>query len=470
MGPSTGSARPMAAVIGLWLTLVLGCTPYSPDPLLDSDFHAVASEREKVDAEHGSAELSLTKAAEWLRRRGPRVREALARYRTALARAGVRSAWPNPGISLGPQFGFGPNVDINKVAPFVNLGVTIPLSGRLAKQDDVNAAVAEAARVDALATFRELYLELRARYLRLAIAREREVVRAGVLKGAAASMAAADDLVVAGTATALDVSLFQLEHARERSRMLGAKLATSNAAADLSDLVAVSAARLGVLPEAALPSLPEKVPPAQGLRDLIVREHPRLFRIRAEYEVAERQLHLEVTKQYPDLSFGPSFGVETGERKAMFGLAFGVELPLFDRNQQAVAEAIKRREEVRTKYESEANRILTAVERARATVALVSAQSQIIREQVLPAARANVEIARKSLTAGSATAIQLLDAERSLRQVQLEAVAARLAEQLAWSDLEKAVGHPLVEFQADSRGGAGAPPRDLTDKRQGDGL
>jgi outer membrane protein TolC len=229
----------------------------------------------------------------------------------------------------------------------------------------------------------------------------------------------------------------------------------------MSALVAIRASRLGVLPEQALPELPAQVPGAEDLRDLIVNEHPRLFRIRAEYEVAERQLHLEVVRQYPDLVFGPSIGGETGERGTILGLSLGIELPIFDRNQQAIAQARKRREEVRTRYESEAHRVLNAVERARETAVLASAQYRVLRDEVLPAAETNVRIAEQSLAAGAAGALQLIDAERSLRQVQVEVLEAQLAQHLAWSGLETAVGLPLVKFSSDPDAGGRTPPGEL---------
>lgn len=445
---------------------------YAPDPLrIEEDFNAFSSARESgvpPVSEEQAGELTLDRAARWLRARGPGVRAAVAAYRTALAKAGIATPWPNPAISIGPEFGSGEDSQINKVVPFASLSLTIPLSGRLGKQDELNEAVAQSARADALATFRELYLDLRVRFVKLAVAQRREVVRASVLEAARDSVDVANELVVAGVATALDVSLNQLEYAREQSRLLGARVEAANAASDLSELVAVSPGHLGVLPDSALPALPKEVPNMKALQELVVEEHPGLLRSRAAYEVAERQLHLEITKQYPDLVLGPSYAGEVGERKTILGLSLGVAVPLFDRNQQAIAQATKRREQVRVDYEAEAHRILTAVERSRATAELASAQHRILRDEVLPAARDNVEIARQSLAAGAAGALQLLDAERSLRQIQVEVLEARLSEQIAWSDLEKAVGFPLVEFPSDLAGAGRLPPDELVEEQNKD--
>lgn len=467
------SFRPRSATQLVVATLALaGCTfhSYEADPLPPHQVDALAAQREAPEQEDPDApppELTLRRAIEWLRTRGPRMRETIAAYYTALARAGVPTPWPNPVLTAGPEFGFGSAVDGNEVVPFASLGLTIPLSGRLGRQDELNEAVAQAARADALATFRELYLDLRARYVQLAVSQQREAVRGSVLAAAEASLTATQQLVAAGAATALDVSLFRLEHAREKSRALTARIEVTNAASDLSDLVAVSPGRLGVVPDSALPATPAMQPEPARLRELIEKEHPELLRVRAEYEVAERRLHLEITKQYPDLTFGSSFRGEAGERKTILGLSLGIELPVFDRNQQAIAEAIKQREEVRARYETTAHRVLSAVERASATLRMAAEQHRILRDEVLPAATANVEIAQQSIAAGSASALQLLDAERSLRQVQLEVLEARLSEQLAWSDLEKAVGFPLVEFRSDPGGEGRTPPRELTAQQEG---
>ena len=45
----------------------------------------------------------------------------------------------------------------------------------------------------------------------------------------------------------------------------------------------------------------EEVPTFEQLRDLMLRDHPALARLRADYAVVEKQLRLEIANQYPDL-------------------------------------------------------------------------------------------------------------------------------------------------------------------------
>jgi outer membrane protein, heavy metal efflux system len=127
-------------------------------------------------------------------------------------------------------------------------------------------------------------------------------------------------------------------------------------------------------------------------------------------------------------------------------LALGLALPLFDRNQREIASATGRRIEARVNYLAAANRALGELERAHRAAQIAEERRHALLEEVLPAAKDNVDIAYRSLPAGSADALQVLDAERSLRQVELELLEAELELQLAWSDLERAFGAPLLVF------------------------
>lgn len=70
-------------------------------------------------------------------------------------------------------------------------------------------------------------------------------------------------------------------------------------------------------------------------------QHPRLLAAMAAYHTSEKELQLEIRKQYPELELGPGFLHEEGENK--IGLSVGFTLPLWNRNREGVARALSGR-------------------------------------------------------------------------------------------------------------------------------
>lgn len=447
-----GARAPGRWYAAIGLVLLPGCAfeRYSREPL---EAQRVVSdlvvERQSLSFHFAEADgevLRLTTAAELLLQRNPDLRITRAAYERAAAAAAHDTPFPNPVLTLGPEFGFGPDAASPYVVPIVRLGFTIPTAGKRSKQDAVAQAHAELLNVDYATRCGELYLELRRRYVSLAVARARATLQQEIVVAAAQTLEAARRLVEAGGAQALDVSLFRLEHARERSRDFEAQHAVAEAEADLAGLIAIQAAALGSLPPRVMPSLPEHGRDLTSLRSKLFETHPGLLRAEADYELAECELRLEIAKQYPDLILGTGVKGEVGEELGLAELALGFALPLFDRNQREIARATGRRVETQVKFRAEADRALGQLERAHRSAMIAEARRAALIDEVLPAARVNVEVAYSALPAGSADALQVLDAERSLRQVELEVLESELELQLAWSDLERAFGAPLLVF------------------------
>lgn len=446
-----------ARVPGRWFTaavliLLPGCAfeRYAREPLESQRVVSeLVEERRELSAKAhrpDAAAFELDDAAELLRERNPELRVARAAYESAAAASSVDTPFPNPVLSVGPEFGFGPDAASPYVVPLVRLGVTIPTAGKRSKQDAVLDARAEVANVDYITSCGELYLELRRRYVALSVARAREAVQLEIVDAAAKTLAAARRLVEAGGAHALDVSLFRLEHARERARAFEARRDVANAEADLAGMLALRAEALGALAAGALPLLPAHGRDLDALTAKLHETHPMLLRAEAQHELAERELSLEIAKQYPDLTIGASVKNEVGEDSSLAELALGMALPIFDRNRGPILAATARRLQAKAAYRAAADRALGELERAHVTASIAEARRNALLDEVLPAARNNVDVAYRALPAGSADALQVLDAERSLRQVELELLEAELELQLAWSDLERAFGAPLLVF------------------------
>jgi cobalt-zinc-cadmium efflux system outer membrane protein len=427
------------------------CQSYEPKPLEpEAVLASVDQSRRSPDGDGAPAAdrpaFTFSRAADLLARHGPTLKEARAEYETALALARVPTPLPNPTLEVGPNYGFGPDARSRQLQPFGSIGITIPLGGRLGDQDEVNRLGAELARVELQARHREAYLDLRRQYAAWAIAHERLRIRGELAADADRSLVLGRKLQEGGRLSALDVSLLELEAARIQTESLDVQGEIADLAGDLSLAMGVHADHFLPLPAPALPGVPAAAPDLQALRGRLTGNHAELGRLRARYEVAERELRLEIAKQYPDLTLGPSFEKETGEQKTVLGLAIGIELPIFDRNQQGIAVASQRREEVRAKYEAAASRALASIERADRKVRVAAEKLKRVRDGLLPKAQAGLELARKALSAGATDALRLLEAERSQRAALLEALDAEMALWTAWVELERAVGCPLVQL------------------------
>lgn len=432
------------------LCLLSGCSTYRAKPLVPEEIvskveYARARPDEGSDA--GPQKVSFVQTARWMLAHGPDVREAVARYQTTLARSSRRTPLPNPGLEIGPQFGFGPDQgSVNPLAPFGSIGFSIPLGKRLRRQDELNRALADVARIEALVRHREIYLQMRVHYTELVLGRSRAATMQEIVAAAKVAAESARKLVDAGQATALDVALFELDFGQSRIEELESSQQTARALTQLAGIVGVHRDLFEAIPERALPDLPTALPSREELKQLMVANHGELARLRVRYETAERALRLEIARQWPDFNFSPFFDSETGERRTTLGLTLGMEVPLFDRNEQAIAEAESRREEVRIQYVATANRALANLESSFAELELARGKAIFLRSELASRSEENVKLARRAMEAGAGDVLKVLDTERSHRRIRIQLLNSELEERAAWVALEQTVGRPLLRF------------------------
>lgn len=450
-------------VFGGVCLLMMGCERYHAKPFLPQEVvDAVQRERlelapldpaaSSTQVAAAPAPFTFTRAAELMAGHSPALKEARAEYQTALARARVKTPLSNPVLEIGPNYGFGPDMDkLYRLQPFGSIGFTIPTGGKRKRQDEFNRVTAELMFIELQAKHRELYLGLRRLYAQWTLGRAKVEAKKKIEESAEKSVAAGKKLIEAGFATALDLGLLDLEAARIKTETLNAQHDQAIVEGELSETIGIHADQFKAPPDPALPELPVADLALKELREILVNNHPELARLRARYVAAEAWLHLEIARQYPDFHFGPSYERESGEKKSILGLSLGIELPLFDRNQQGIAEAKARREELRVKYEAAANRALAALDRAWRNIQLASEKLKLIRTVLKPKAEANIALARKSIEAGATDTLRFLETERGQRAVMIDAIESEFAAREGWVELEQAVGLPLFQFPGESR-------------------
>jgi cobalt-zinc-cadmium efflux system outer membrane protein len=449
--------------------LIFGCRTYAPEPL---DPHRIFERTERArqlleeDAASESADplvaafdkfshvseepFTLRRAATLMSLHSPALRKIVAEYETAAARAGIETPWPNPSIEAGPKVGSNMDGDTSRrVQPFVSMGFTIPLSGRLAQEDTLNQRTANLALTRVLTRHRELYLDLREAYTDWMLARAGLETSEHIVASLETILALTRQLVEAGVAGALDVGQMELDLRQSRIELIASKRKVADAEAALSALIGVHPSRFGPPPDLALPELPEAAPVPSNLKRMMLGNQPDLAVLRSEYELKESALALEILKQYPDFDFGAEFEKDPGETMRIFTFGLGMELPLFDRNQQGIAEAVKAREEIREKYCAAMNLAIGGLEHSFRLFELSQLKWRSTLDHALPQARANVELAKRSMGASQIDSLQFLQVERDLRNLLAQAIASELEFRKTMITVERAVGCPLWYFPSE---------------------
>jgi outer membrane protein TolC len=174
---------------------------------------------------------------------------------------------------------------------------------------------------------------------------------------------------------------------------------------------------------------------SDGVPEQAVLERLDLQRGLAEYELAERALELELRKQYPDVHLGPGYEYDQGARKYLFGI--GVDLPLFDRNQGPIAEALAQRDAVAARFREREAAALAAVDVARAELGAAAVHLEVYGDDARARVQKRRDAAVRALAAGALDRTSVTQAEFEVivfEQARLDAERARLQAQAHFED------------------------------------
>ncbi len=339
----TKSAAPLTASV-LIATLALlgaGCASYEAKPI---DWEQEGS---RWLAETNTVRLASTDDAALLARIGNPDLNALRLKAIGSKRVAAEEGWWDD-----PSF----DLDLNRILesaphPFlggVTLTFTIPLSGAPAldaRAADL-AASAEAAAVRVSEA--SIASDARSAFLRLAFAR----ARLATLEAFAAdprhreAEQKLDRLTASGETSRADLAAAKRRHHTYAHLTVEARAAVSEEEESLRALLGLAPTVTLDVPREALTTIAceagASVPDCEPLAFI---RHPRVQEKILRLESSESQLEAEIRRQYPALRFGPAFSREDGENRA--GIALGLDLPLWNRNRKAIAEAEAARDESR---------------------------------------------------------------------------------------------------------------------------
>ncbi len=461
----SGMARSMAAVAVF--AALAGCAHFQAQPLQPAESAAALESRSldapglksflqaNLPADHAGWDYeALTLAALYWH---PSLDVARAEW--AYTRAGELSAaaHPNPTIGAGPEYNFNAASGLTPWIGNLNLDWPIETAGKHGKRVARAQRFSNAARLRLAIAAWQVRSQLRTALLDHAASRRRAELLLTQVSVQEKILNRIESKIRAGAATRLEASPARIALAKARVESGAAQAAAAEGLARIAEAIGIPAAALAHIAI----EFPLQVPDSAELTSAAARQAALLGRADvlaalADYDAAEATLRLEVAKQYPDVHLGTGYQYDQGENKWSIGLSS--EIPLFNRNQGPIAEAVAKRTELAARFTAVQARAIAEIDRA--ISAWRSAQEQLSRLAPLETAlRQQAEVITARARAGAAEPLEVLTAESELAANQLVIFDARLRALQALGQLEDAVQRPFTALQTIEHGRTDDHPR-----------
>ncbi len=387
--------------------------------------------------------LTLREALALALERSPELEAFSWEVRARDAHAVQAGRLPNPELrteveNLG---GSGNRQSFEETETTVRLAQLIELGGKRGKRQhlaQLSSALAtwdyEAKRLHVLQETSKAFVEALVAQERVALATELERQSRRAVDAIGAQIAAGGASPVAGTRTQVAVEKIGLERRRAEQELVAAYITLaatwgshepgfSRLAGDLSRI---------------------QPPPAVHDLDERLAANPDVARWKTELEERRAALHLEQAGRIPDVTVGAGgrHFSDNGDNAVVFELT--IPLPVFDRNDGAIAEAESRL----SKANAERSAALVSTHTALATTAahLVAAyeRAERLRTVVIPQATRVLDQTLDTYQKGVVGYLEVLDAQRSLFDLRAEHLTALETYHLLAADVERLTATPLT--------------------------
>jgi cobalt-zinc-cadmium efflux system outer membrane protein len=250
-----------------------------------------------------------------------------------------------------------------------------------------------------------------------------------------------------GTVAGLDVLKARVDLAQADNGLIANERDVSNARAALNRLMG---RLLGAAFDAADTLLvPPSLPDLAALVDTALALRPELKGLASQRAGASAATSLARSYWLPDLSVNMTQNSTQGSA-ATYTTALGLSFPLFfwNHTRGEVAEASHHERELAASYRDLQAQVDQDVRTTYATAETALRQAVFIRDELLPEARRAYDIALVSYGLGGSSALDVLDARRTLLEAESQYADALGAANDARADLERAIGRPLGEIPA----------------------
>lgn len=243
--------------------------------------------------------------------------------------------------------------------------------------------------------------------------------------------------VTAGKVSPFEETKAKVAEAGVRVELAQAQSEQRNARARLASLLGANPPRF-TLVAGSVGALPT-VPTADNVQQRLSAS-PTLRRAQLEIERRTSLVNVERSKRVPDVIF--SLGVKRANELQRDQLLFGVSmpLPLLDRNQGNLLEALKREDKARDELQALNLRVSMEVLQARERLESVRGELDVLQRDVLPGAKSAYDAATIGFENGKFNFLEVLDAQRTYFAAKSQYLKALAEAHRASADIDRVLG------------------------------
>jgi cobalt-zinc-cadmium efflux system outer membrane protein len=246
----------------------------------------------------------------------------------------------------------------------------------------------------------------------------------------------------AGTAAKLDVIKAQVDLAQADNDLIANERDIASAQAGLNRLMG----RIIGLPIAPMDTLevPPALPDSQSIEQTALQNRPELTQVQSEQRGAQATTSLLRQFWIPDFTIGVSRDyAQPGSPLFSTGIAMPIPAFFWFHSRGEIAESRYREQELAATYRDLRAQVTQDVRSAYANASTAIRQVLFLRDELLPSAREAFRVASVSYSLGGSSALEVLDARRTLLDAESQLADALASANIARADLERALGVPL---------------------------
>ena len=394
-------------------------------------------ERAPQSAAAAAAEpLSLAKAIELALEGNPEVAAAKRQWEATEGQVLQGRSRPNPELAYSLE-----DTRSKTRTQSWQLNLPVELGGKRAAR----TKAAEKTREQAQAQLAELQATVRANvaaaYFDVLTAQERLVLARDSAALAKSSTDTVSKRVAAGKVS-------PVEESKARVAEAGVRVELAQAASEQRNALSRLFALLGRIdaPYTVLDGKAENLPSVPSLADLqpLISSAPGVVLARIEVDRREALTALELSKRVPDVtvSVGMQRSNETQRNVLLFGVS--VPLPIFDRNQGNLLEALKLEDKARDELQAASVRLHSEVAQGQERLSTITAEVQSLQQDVLPGAKSAYDAATIGFENGKFNFLEVLDAQRTYFTAKSQYLKALGEAHRAAADIDRLLGASMV--------------------------